>query len=180
LDTTNMAVRGGALGRVASRAVAVESGIIAEGAYEGRGVEIAADKDETFWTRFLRSVTDRGRLGVRLSSPTPTSASRPQVRSASRAGLAAVPGACRPQPPCPGPERRPGESGRPADLRPECTRPVRSPATTRSPTPSQSVSQRPPSCLPTRRVADGKAERLAVRAVPGPRGGWCLVGCSGG
>jgi transposase-like protein len=61
-----VAVRDDALGQVVSRAVVVATGISAEGAREVLGVDIGDSEDETFWTRFLRSLKDRGLTGVRL------------------------------------------------------------------------------------------------------------------
>ena len=66
LDATYVAVRDDALGQVVSRAVVVATGISAEGAREVLGVDIGDSEDETFWTRFLRSLKDRGLSGVRL------------------------------------------------------------------------------------------------------------------
>jgi putative transposase len=66
LDATYVAVRDDALGQVVSRAVVVATGISGEGAREVLGVDIGDSEDETFWTRFLRSLRDRGLTGVRL------------------------------------------------------------------------------------------------------------------
>jgi len=66
LDATYVNVRDDALGQVVSRAVVVASGITAEGAREALGVDIGDSEDETFWTRFLRSLKDRGLSGTRL------------------------------------------------------------------------------------------------------------------
>ena len=66
LDATYVAVRDDALGQVVSRAVVVATGISAEGAREVLGLDIGDSEDETFWTRFLRSLKDRGLTGVRL------------------------------------------------------------------------------------------------------------------
>lgn len=66
LDATYVAVRDDALGQVVSRAVVVATGISAEGAREVLGADIGDSEDETFWTRFLRSLKDRGLTGVRL------------------------------------------------------------------------------------------------------------------
>lgn len=66
LDATYVNVRDDALGQVVSRAVVVATGITAEGAREVLGVDIGDSEDETFWTRFLRSLRDRGLTGVRL------------------------------------------------------------------------------------------------------------------
>ena len=66
LDATYVAVRDDALGQVVSRAVVVATGISAEGAREVLGVDIGDSEDETFWTRFLRSLKDRGLTWVRL------------------------------------------------------------------------------------------------------------------
>ena len=66
LDATYINVRDDALGQVVSRAVVVATGITAEGGREVLGVDIGDSEDETFWTRFLRSLRDRGLGGVRL------------------------------------------------------------------------------------------------------------------
>jgi putative transposase len=66
LDATYINVRDDALGQVVSRAVVVATGITADGGREVLGVDIGDSEDETFWTRFLRSVKDRGLGGVRL------------------------------------------------------------------------------------------------------------------
>ena len=66
LDATYVNVRDDALGQVVARAVVVATGITAEGAREVLGVDIGDSEDETFWTRFLRSLKDRGLSGVRL------------------------------------------------------------------------------------------------------------------
>ena len=66
LDATYVNVRDDALGQVVARAVVVATGITAEGAREVLGVDIGDSEDETFWTRFLRTLRDRGLSGVRL------------------------------------------------------------------------------------------------------------------
>ncbi|MDY7105987.1 MAG: IS256 family transposase [Actinomycetota bacterium] len=66
LDATYINVRDDALGQVVSRAVVVATGITANGNREILGVDIGDSEDETFWTRFLRSLKDRGLAGVRL------------------------------------------------------------------------------------------------------------------
>ncbi len=66
LDATYVNVRDDALGQVVSRAVVIATGITANGAREVLGVDIGDSEDETFWTRFLRSLRDRGLGGVRL------------------------------------------------------------------------------------------------------------------
>jgi len=66
LDATYINVRDDALGQVVSRAVVVATGITANGDREVLGVDIGDSEDETFWTRFLRSLKDRGLGGVRL------------------------------------------------------------------------------------------------------------------
>ena len=66
LDATYINVRDDALGQVVSRAVVVATGITANGDREVLGVDIGDSEDETFWTRFLRSLRDRGLGGVRL------------------------------------------------------------------------------------------------------------------
>ena len=66
LDATYINVRDDALGQVVSRAVVVATGITANGQREVLGLDIGDSEDETFWTRFLRSLKDRGLTGVRL------------------------------------------------------------------------------------------------------------------
>ena len=66
LDATYINVRDDALGQVVSRAVVIATGITASGEREVLGVDIGDSEDETFWTRFLRSLRDRGLGGVRL------------------------------------------------------------------------------------------------------------------
>ena len=66
LDATYIHVRDDALGQVVSRAVVIATGITANGDREILGVDIGDSEDETFWTRFLRSLRDRGLSGVRL------------------------------------------------------------------------------------------------------------------
>jgi putative transposase len=66
LDATYINVRDDALGQVVSRAVVIATGITAAGCREVLGVDIGDSEDETFWTRFLRSLRDRGLRGVRL------------------------------------------------------------------------------------------------------------------
>jgi transposase-like protein len=67
LDATYINVRDDALGQVVSRAVVIATGITANGDREVLGVDIGDSEDETFWTRFLRSLRDRGLAGVRLA-----------------------------------------------------------------------------------------------------------------
>jgi len=66
LDATYLNVRDDALGQVVSRAVVVATGITAEGAREVLGLDVGDSEDETFWSRFLRSLKDRGLSGTRL------------------------------------------------------------------------------------------------------------------
>jgi putative transposase len=66
LDATYLHVRDDALGQVVSRAVVIATGIGADGHREVLGVDIGDSEDETFWTRFLRGLRDRGLTGVRL------------------------------------------------------------------------------------------------------------------
>ena len=66
LDATYIHVRDDALGQVVSRAVVIATGITANGDREVLGVDIGDSEDETFWTRFLRSLKTRGLGGVRL------------------------------------------------------------------------------------------------------------------
>ena len=49
-----------------SQAVVVATGITANGDREVLGVDIGDSEDETFWTKFLRSLKTRGLSGVRL------------------------------------------------------------------------------------------------------------------
>lgn len=66
LDATYVNVRDDALGQVVSRAVVVAIGVTTKGNREVLGVDIGDSEDETFWTRFLRSLKARGLHGVRL------------------------------------------------------------------------------------------------------------------
>src|SRR5918993_487109 len=66
LDATYVNVRDDALGQVVSRAVVIATGVTANGDREVLGVDIGDSEDETFWTRFCRSLRDRGLTGVRL------------------------------------------------------------------------------------------------------------------
>jgi putative transposase len=66
LDATYIHVRDDALGQVVSRAVVIATGITATAQREILGVDIGNSEDETFWTRFCRSLRDRGLGGVRL------------------------------------------------------------------------------------------------------------------
>lgn len=66
LDATYIHVRDDALGQVVSRAVVVATGITSEGTREILCLDIGDSGDETFWTRFLRSLKERGLRGVRL------------------------------------------------------------------------------------------------------------------
>lgn len=66
LDATYINVRDDDLGQVVSRAVVIATGITATGQREVLGVDIGDSEDETFWTRFLRSLKRRGLAGVRL------------------------------------------------------------------------------------------------------------------
>ena len=66
LDATYVNVRDDALGQVVSRAVVIATGISVNGDREILGVDIGDSEDETFWTRFLRSLRTRGLTGVRL------------------------------------------------------------------------------------------------------------------
>ncbi len=66
LDATYVNVRDDALGQVVSRAVVVATGITANGDREVLGVEVGDSEDETFWTKFLRSLKKRGLGEVRL------------------------------------------------------------------------------------------------------------------
>ena len=66
LDATYLNVRDDQLGQVVSRAVVIATGITADGHREVLGVDIGDSEDETFWTRFCRSLKKRGLSGVRL------------------------------------------------------------------------------------------------------------------
>ena len=66
LDATYVHVRDDSLGQVVSRAVVIATGITANGDREILGVDVGDSEDETFWTRFLRSLRKRGLAGVRL------------------------------------------------------------------------------------------------------------------
>ena len=66
LDATYINVRDDDLGQVVSRAVVIATGITTEGNREVLGVDIGDSEDETFWTKFLRSLKKRGLGGVRL------------------------------------------------------------------------------------------------------------------
>lgn len=66
LDATYVNVRDDALGQVVSRAVVIATGITTRDDREILGVDIGDSEDETFWTRFLRSLRTRGLRGVRL------------------------------------------------------------------------------------------------------------------
>ena len=52
----------------------IATGITANGEREVLGVDIGDSEDETFWTRFLRNLHDRGLGGVRLVISTRTPA----------------------------------------------------------------------------------------------------------
>ena len=66
LDATYVHVRDDDLGQVVSKAVVIATGITANGQREVLGVDIGDSEDETFWTKFCRSLRDRGLAGVRL------------------------------------------------------------------------------------------------------------------
>lgn len=66
LDAIYINVRDDALGQVVSRAAVIATGVTANGDREVLGVDIGDSEDETFWTRFLRSLRDRDLNGVRL------------------------------------------------------------------------------------------------------------------
>ena len=52
--------------RIVSRAVVVATGVAADGNREVLGLAVGDSEDEVFWTAFLRSLRDRGLVGVRL------------------------------------------------------------------------------------------------------------------
>jgi putative transposase len=116
LDATYINVRDDALGQVVSRAVVIATGITADGGREVLGVDIGDSEDETFWTRFLRSLRDRGPPGD-LRRARRAEGLDPQVLH--RGVLAAMPGPLRPEPPRHGPQGPPRDGlGRvPVDLR---------------------------------------------------------------
>jgi len=76
----------------------IATGITANGEREVLGVDIGDSEDETFWTRFLRSLRDRGLGGVRLVISDahaglkasigwgPRADATPPIRAATRAG----------------------------------------------------------------------------------------------
>ena len=64
LDATYVHVRDS--GQVVSRAVVIATGVRADGHREILGVDIGNSENETFWTEFLRDLTDRGLTGVKL------------------------------------------------------------------------------------------------------------------
>lgn len=66
LDATYINVRDVDLGQVVSRAVVVATAINTDGNREVLGLDVGDSEDETFWTRFLRSLKERGLSGVRL------------------------------------------------------------------------------------------------------------------
>ncbi len=66
LDATYINVRDDDLGQVVSRAVVIATGITTAGHREILGVDIGDSEDETFGTRFGRSLKDCGLSGVRL------------------------------------------------------------------------------------------------------------------
>jgi putative transposase len=66
LDATYVHVRDDDLGQVVSKAVVIATGITASGQREVLGVDIGDSEAETFWTKFCRSLRDRGLGGVRL------------------------------------------------------------------------------------------------------------------
>lgn len=66
LDATYVNVRDTNLGQVVSKAVVIATGITATGGREVLGVDVGDSEDETFWSRFLRSLKERGLGDVRL------------------------------------------------------------------------------------------------------------------
>jgi len=59
-------VKGRVRGRVVSRAVVVVTGVSANGNREVLGCDVGDSEDGVFWTAFLRSLRQRGLIGVRL------------------------------------------------------------------------------------------------------------------
>ena len=64
LDATYVKVREG--GRIISRAVIIAVAVNEDGKREVLGVATGSSEAETFWTDFLRGLTDRGLRGVKL------------------------------------------------------------------------------------------------------------------
>ena len=64
LDATYLHVR--EHGQVVSKAVVIATGVRADGHREVLGVDIGNSENETFWTEFLRDLTNRGLAGVKL------------------------------------------------------------------------------------------------------------------
>ncbi len=66
LDATYVNARDTVRHQIVSRAVVVATGVAATGEREVLGLGVGDSEDETFWTRFLRSLRERGLGGVRL------------------------------------------------------------------------------------------------------------------
>ena len=64
IDATYIKVREG--GRIVSVAVIIAVAVNTDGRREVLGMEVGASEAETFWTKFLRSLTARGLRGVKL------------------------------------------------------------------------------------------------------------------
>jgi putative transposase len=64
LDATYLHVRRS--GQVTSMAVVVATGVTADGGREVLGLDVGDSEDEVFWRGFLRTLKQRGLLGVRL------------------------------------------------------------------------------------------------------------------
>src|ERR687890_1293627 len=64
LDATYLHVR--RTGQVTSMAVVVATGVTAAGGREVLGVDVGDSEDEVFWRGFLRTLRERGLVGVRL------------------------------------------------------------------------------------------------------------------
>ncbi len=164
LDATYVNVRDDALGQVVSRAVVIATGITANGDREVLGVDIGDSEDETFWTRFLRSLrrprAGRGAAGD-LRRARRAEGLDPQMLR--RGDLATMPGPLRPQPVGHRPQRLTSSSSPPRSDRSSRSRtgPRSKPAGTKSPT-------RSPSRFPKAAELDGRRphRRARVRDVP--------------
>ena len=125
LDATYLHVRvaaaGGQPGQVTSMAVVVATGIAADGSREILGLDVGNSEDEVFWRGFLTSLKQRGLGGVRLViSDQHAGLVKALQAFLPGCGAPALPGALRPQPAGPCPQRAPehGRRGLPDDLRP--------------------------------------------------------------
>ncbi len=147
LDATYVNVRDDALGQVVSRAVVVATGVTAQGGREILGVDVGDSEDETFWTRFLRSLRRRGLTGVRLVISDAHAGLKRRSASASPGPRGSAAGCTTPATSSPRSRRRtprwsPPRSGRSSR---SPTPPRSPPATPKSPRCSGRGSRRPPS-----------------------------------